>query len=129
MNSIQLVGNITKDLELKKTPNDKSVTTFSIAVKRPHSDETDFFNITAWGNNAENCVKFLQKGSKVGIVGYIFNRSYTDRNGDKRLITEINATEIEFLSPKQVDKEQKEETVSVKRERPTLEQCDIDLPF
>lgn len=128
MNSIQLVGNLTKDIELRETPNGKSVATLSIAVKRPYSEETDFFNITVWDKKAETCAKYLKKGNKVGIVGYVYNRKYEDKNGNKRIITEINANEIEFLSPKQTDEE--ENVTSIKRERPQLEEInDNNLPF
>ena len=128
MNSLQITGNLTKDVELRETPNGKSVATLSIAVKRPYSEETDFFNAVVWDKKAETCAKFLKKGSKVGIVGYIYNRSYETNDGTKRTITEINANEVEFLSPKQ--EEPQENVVSVKRERPQLEVIDDNqLPF
>ena len=121
-------ANLTKDVELRETPNGKSVATLSIAVKRPYSEETDFFNAVVWNNKAENCAKFLKKGSKVGIVGNLYNRSYEANDGTKRTVTEVNATEVEFLTPKQA--EEQEEVVSVKRERPQLEVIDDNqLPF
>lgn len=98
-------ANLTKDVELRTTPNGKSVATLSLAVKRPYSEETDFFNVIVWDKKAENCANFLKKGSKVGIVGYLFNRSYEAKDGTKRTITEINATEVEFLTPKQENQE------------------------
>lgn len=129
MNSLQITGNLTKDVELRETPNGKSVATLSIAVKRPYSEETDFFNAVVWDKKAENCAKFLKKGSKVGIVGYLYNRSYETNDGTKRTITEVNATEVEFLTPKQAEEPQ-ESVVSVKRERPQLEVIDDNqLPF
>ena len=126
MNSLQLTGNLTKDVELRTTPNGKSVATLSIAVKRPYSEETDFFNAVVWDKKAENCAKFLKKGSKVGIVGYLYNRSYEANDGTKRTITEIIAEQVEFLSPKQAE----EQVVSATRERPQLEEIDDNqLPF
>ena len=128
MNSLQITGNLTKDVDLRTTPNGKSVATLSIAVKRPYSDESDYFNAVVWDKKAENCAKFLKKGSKVGIVGYVYNRSYESNDGTKRTITEINANEVEFLSPKQ--EEPQESVVSVKREIPQLEVIDDNqLPF
>lgn len=93
-------ANLTKDVELKKTPSGKSVANLSIAVSRPHSEETDFFNVEVWGKQAENCDKYLKKGSKVLVVGYIKTRSYDDKDGVKRKVWEVNAEQVEFLSPK-----------------------------
>ena len=79
-----------------------------------------------WGNQAENCAKYLKKGSKVGIVGYLYNNTYEANDGTKRTITQINATEVEFLSPKQAE----ESVVLATRERPQLEEIvDGNLPF
>ena len=124
MNKFLCTGNLTRDVEKRETNNGKAVANFSIAVNRPLSDETDFFNVTVWGNQAENCAKYLKKGSKVGIVGYLYNNTYEANDGTKRTITQINATEVEFLSPKQA-----EESVAT-RERPQLEEIvDGNLPF
>ena len=129
MNKIILIGNLSKDVEMRQTNNGKAVANFSIAVGRTFSNETDFFNVTVWNNQAENCVKYLKKGSKVGIVGTLQNRSYEANDGIKRTITEIVANEVEFLSPKQAEETQ-EEVISVKRERPQLEEItDGTLPF
>ena len=125
MNKVILIGNLTKDLETRETPSGKTVANFSIAVNRPFNNDTDFFNITVWDKQAENCAKFLKKGSKVGIVGYLYNRSYEANDGTKRTVTEVNASEVEFLTPKQAE----EQVVSVKRERPQLEEIDGNLPF
>jgi len=100
MNKAILIGNLTKDPELKITPNGTPVCTFRIAVPRPYKrDETDFLSIVTWRGTAENCAKFLTKGRKVGVVGYIQTREY-DNNGQRRYITEIVADEVEFLTPK-----------------------------
>jgi hypothetical protein len=84
MNKVILIGNLSKDVEKRQTQNGNVVANFSIAVSRTFSDETDFFNITVWGNQAENCAKYLKKGSKVGIVGALQNRSYEANDGTKR---------------------------------------------
>ena len=132
MNKVILVGNLTRDPELSQTPNGVAICKFSIAVNRDYTGadgtrETDFFNITVWRGQAENCGKYLKKGSKVGIVGSLQNRSYEDNEGVKRTITEIVANEVEFLSPKTTEQET---VVSAKRERPALVQVDDNqLPF
>ena len=108
MNKCILVGNLTKDPELSTTSNGVSVCRFTIAVSRRYSNaegerETDFLNIIVWRNLGENCHKFLKKGSKVGVVGNIQNRSYDATDGTKRYVTEIVAEEVEFLSTKTSD--------------------------
>ncbi|MCL2569784.1 MAG: single-stranded DNA-binding protein [Firmicutes bacterium] len=108
MNKAFLIGNLTRDPELKQIQNGASVCNFAIAVNRKYTSadgtrQTDFFNIIAWRALGENCAKFLKKGSKVGVVGEIQTRSYEAQDGSKRYVTEINADEVEFLSPKQQD--------------------------
>ena len=103
MNKALLIGNLTRDPELSTIPNGTSVCKFSVAVNRRFANaegnrDTDFFNIVAWRQLGENCGKFLKKGSKVGIVGQIQNRSYDDKDGVKRYVTEIIADEVEFLN-------------------------------
>ena len=126
MNKTILCGNLTKAPELRETPNGKSVATFSLAVKRDYGEETDFFNIVVWGKNGENCAKYLDKGSKVLVVGQLQNRSYEAKDGSKRTVTEINASEVEFLTFKE-----REDTVTAKYERPKLEALpdNVDLSF
>ena len=110
MNKCILIGNLTKDPELTTTSNGVAVCRFAIAVSRRFSNadgerETDFLNIVVWRSLAENCHKFLKKGSKVGVVGNIQSRSYDATDGSKRYVTEIVAEEVEFLSTKQADGE------------------------
>ena len=102
MNKVYLIGNLTRDPELSETNSGITVCRFSIAVNRTYSSsgEVDYFNITVWRTVAENCGKFLKKGNKVAICGSLQNRSYEDKDGNKRNITDIVANEVEFLSPK-----------------------------
>lgn len=138
MNKVILIGNLTKDTELTETTSGVAVCKFDIAVSRPFANadgnrETDFFHITTWRGQAENCAKYLKKGNKVAIVGSLQNRSYEDKDGIKRNVTDIMAQEVEFLTPKnsqQEDNEEKATTVSTKKERPVLEAIDDNqLPF
>ena len=129
MNKVFLIGNLTRDPEQTQTPSGVAVCKFSIAVSRDFKDsdgnrETDFFNITVWRGRAENCGKYLKKGNKVAIVGKLQNRTYEDKDGVKRTVTEIIADEVEFLTPKA------EETHTGKPyQRPTLEIDESGLPF
>ena len=120
MQSFICTGNLTKDVELRETPNGKSVATLSIAVNRPFSNDTDFFKITVWNKQAENCAKFLKKGNKVAIIGSIQNRQYTADDGTKRTVTEIQADTVEFLTPKDAGKPERQ---------PLEELKDNQLPF
>ena len=135
MNKVILVGNLTRDPELSETPSGIAVCRFSIAVSRDYAGadgnrETDFFNITVWRGRAENCGKYLKKGNKVAIVGSLQNRSYDDKDGNKRYVTDVIANEVEFLTPRGAQGEEEVETVSSRRERPQLEAIDDNqLPF
>ena len=105
MNKAILIGNLTKDPELTTTNNGVSVCRFTLAVSRRYANaegerETDFINVVVWRNLADNCHKFLKKGSKAAVVGSIQSRSYDANDGTKRYITEIVAEEVEFISTK-----------------------------
>lgn len=103
MNVAILIGRLTRNPELRYIPSTgKAVTTFTLAVERPFTTkdgqkQADFFNIVVWGRIAENCANYLSKGKLAGVKGQIQNRSYDNQNGEKRYVTEIIASEIQFL--------------------------------
>lgn len=101
-NKVVLVGNITKDLELKQTNSGDSVVSFSIALNgKGKNAEADFFDITAYRHTAELAVKYLKKGSPILVCGALKQRRYTDKQGVSRTSIYIEAEEITFLaSPK-----------------------------
>lgn len=117
------IGNLSRDVEKRETASGKSVANFSIAINKFGGEDADFFNVVVWGNQADNCAKYLKKGSKVAIVGSLQNRSYEDRDGIKRTVTEIVANEVEFLSHSEEKSEQPHQMV--------LEEVEdsSDLPF
>ena len=136
MNKVYLIGNLTRDPELAETSSGIKVCRFAIAVNRTYATsdgtrETDFFNITVWRNQAENCGRYLKKGSKVAIVGSLQNRSYEDKDGVKRNVTDIIASEVEFLASRTGSEGEGEiPQAQPRRERPRLEPVsDDDLPF
>ncbi len=105
MNKVILVGNLTRDPELVTTNNGISLCRFSLAVQRKFTSadgerEADFINIVVWRGQADNCYKYLKKGSKAGVVGTLQTRSYDGTDGTKRYATEVVAEEVEFLSSK-----------------------------
>ena len=134
MNKVILVGNLTRDPELTETPSGVAVCRFAIAVSRDYANsdgtrETDFFNITVWRGRAENCGKYLKKGNKVAVVGSLQTRSYEDKDGIKRNVTDIVASDVEFLTPKSAQSDD-EEVSTVSTKRPQLEAIDDNqLPF
>lgn len=94
------IGNLTADPELKQTQNGTSVCSFNIAVNRyskePDAKKVDFFTVVAWQAKAEFVSRYFKKGSGIVIVGRLENREWTDKNGNKRISTEIIAEEISF---------------------------------
>ena len=104
MNKIILIGNLTRDPEVRSTPNGVTVCTFTIAVNRRFGGQpggerqADFFRINAWRQLGENCSKFLAKGRKVDVVGSVSVHTYTGNDGTTRASLEVNADDVEFLS-------------------------------
>lgn len=95
MNSCNFVGRLTADVELKKTQNDKSVCSFTLAVKRPRvKDTTDFINFVAWNQSAEYLANYGRKGMLVEVSGTLTSRNYEDKNGNKRTAFEITVDSL-----------------------------------
>ena len=107
MNKVFLIGNLTRDPEMRSTQSGVPVCNFSIAVNRRFRNaqtgqqETDFLNIVAWRQLAELCGRYLTKGRKVAVVGSIQTRTYEAQDGSKRSAFDIVADEVEFLSADQ----------------------------
>lgn len=104
MNKAFLIGNLTRDPELAQTNSGKSVCKFSIAVNRNYTQAdgekvTDYFTIVTWNGQAENCARYLKKGKKIAVIGELQQRSFEGNDGVKRTVIEIQAQEVEFLSP------------------------------
>lgn len=139
INKVFLIGNLTKDPEMSETTNGVALCRFSIAVNRGYKDSdgnipTDFFIITVWREKAENCGKYLKKGSKVAIVGNLQNRTYEDKDGNKRIVTDIIANEVEFLTKptdnKELDGQQPQQNRGNSRAtQSSFEIDEDDLPF
>ena len=106
MNHITLIGNLTHDPEVRSTPNGVTVTSFTIAVDRKFKDQsgnktTDFFRINAWRALGDTCARWLSKGKKVAVIGELQARTYEAKDGTTRMSLDVQADEVEFLSPKQ----------------------------
>ena len=97
MNKLTIIGNLTRDPELRTTQDGISVCGFSVAVNRKKKDEVDYFRVTAWRQLGENCAKYLAKGRKVCVVGPVTVKTY-ESNGETKASMEVTADDVEFLS-------------------------------
>lgn len=101
INRVVLVGRLTRDVELKKTPNGASVVSFTIACNRRSKQEgqpdADFINCVAWNRTADLMSQYLNKGALIGVEGRIQTRSYDDKDGKRVYVTEVVAESVQFL--------------------------------
>ena len=101
MNTVMLIGNLVRSPEAKTLANGINLTTFTIAVNGRGKDaDATYFRITAWRQLAENCSRFLEKGKKVAVLGSVSLSTYTKKDGTGGASLEVNADQVEFLSPK-----------------------------
>lgn len=120
INKVILIGRLANDPELRFTASGKAVATFRIAVDRPFKkDEADFFNVVVWGNSAEACSNYTKKGRLVAIDGRLQSRTYENKEGQKRYVTEVVANQVEFLEWGDKDNQQSNNSIDGK--------ADIDM--
>ena len=138
MNKCFLMGNLTKDPEVASTSSGVAVTKFTIACNRNYTNangerEADFLNIVTWRGLAENCGKYLSKGSKVAVTGAITTRSYEADDGSKRYVTEILADEVEFIKTATESAPATDSKTKAKKNKTIAEltpiEADNDFPF
>lgn len=106
MQQITIIGNLTKDVDTRSTQSGKTVSTFTVAVDRKFKDAsgktiTDYFVVHAWNKLGEACSRYLSKGRKVYVSGELQARTYEAKDGTTRMSLDVQADEVEFLSPKQ----------------------------
>lgn len=108
LNHIVLMGRFVQDPILRRTPNGKGVTSFTLAVERDFSEigntQTDFIPVVAWGNKAEFISKYFLKGSRAVVSGRLQMRKYTSEGGESRTIAEVRAEGIYFADGKKSDR-------------------------
>ncbi len=139
MNKVFLIGNLTRDPELRETPSGVPMCRFAIAVQRPYSSQdgerqTDFFECTAWRGLGETIARYTKKGKKVAVSGSIQIRNYEDNQGAKRTAVDIIVQDCEFLSPRENDDALEladAQPRSASKRKPVLEAMDddSDIPF
>ena len=141
MNSINLMGNICNDVELKTTNNGKYVCSFSLAIKRPFSKEiTDFLPVVCWDKQAETISKYCKKGDRIGITGVMTSRKYQDKDGNNRTAFEVVANNVQFVESKRSQGNEEGNSLPTPENDPLVElhnnlegfqlaNEDMDLPF
>lgn len=114
LNSVQLVGRLTRDVELRFTSSGVAVGNFTIAIDRPFTNqqgerETDFINCVIWRKSAENFANFTRKGSLVGVEGRIQTRNYDNQQGQRVYVTEVLVDQFHLLEPKSVTDQRRQQ--------------------
>ena len=102
MNNLSAIGNISRDAELRFTPNQDAICSFSFALNSGFGDKklTTWLNANLWGSRAETLAPMLLKGTKVGIVGELTNRPYKDKNGNEKFSLEVRVSDLTLLGSK-----------------------------
>lgn len=118
LNNVVLIGNLTRDPELRYTPSGIPVCTLRLAVNRNFTNqqgeiETDFFNVVVWRNQAEKCAEYLNKGRQVAITGRLQSRSWEGNDGQRRFATEVVADRVVFLGRRSQREEGVDDLVEV----------------
>lgn len=113
INQVTIVGRLTRDPELKYTPEGKAVSNVTLAVNRNFKNqvgdyETDFVQCTLWRKTAENTAEYCRKGSLIGVTGRIQTRNYENQEGKKIYVTEVVAEMVRFVGPKQAESKPQE---------------------
>lgn len=139
MNKLTIIGNLTRDPELRTTSTGLNVCSFTVAVNRRRSansnqPEADFFRVTAWRQLGEICQRYLAKGRKVAVVGSVSVSTYTGNDGTTRATLEVTADDVEFLSSRNDDAAGGYAPAAPVQTAPVMEKGfqevdDEDLPF
>ena len=133
MNKAQLVGRLTKDVEVRYSQGDSqmAIARFTVAVdRRGKNNEADFISCVAFGKTAEFVEKYFSKGNRIGICGHIQTGSYTDKDGKKVYTTDVVADEAEFVESKSSAEQGKEQPkVDENGFMNIPDNIDEDLPF
>lgn len=127
------MGRLTRDPEVRYTQTtNKMVVSFTLAVKRRFEENTDFFNIVAWGKTGEVASKYFNKGRQVVVIGRLQNREYEGKDNTKKKVTEVIAEEVYFADSKKENNESQNNNIEDFTFEPNfslLDDEDCDLPF
>lgn len=140
INNVTLVGRLTKDVELRYTPSNVAVGTFTLAVNRAFKNdngerEADFINCVIWRKGAETLANYAKKGSQIGITGRIQTRNYENQQGQRVYVTEVIAENFALLDSRNSNQQQSQQTPNFSRNNETfsnsnpMDISDDMLPF
>lgn len=134
INRVVLVGRLTKDPELRRTQNGTAVASFTLAIDNRFKDEngdktTSFIPCVVWNQQAENCVRFLHKGSLAGVEGRLNQRSYLNKEGKNVQVIEVICDSVQFLEPKKQEETSPSAEPVETKNTSNIDVPDDDLPF
>jgi single-strand DNA-binding protein len=136
LNKVQIIGHLGKEPEMRYTPSGKPVTTFTVAVSRSWNtvdgerhNETEWFNVVAWGNLAEICKQYLTKGQQVYIEGRLQTRRWEDKEGGKHNSVEVVANEMMMLGERREHNSQGHPAADATSEENNMETNEDEFPF
>ena len=130
MNQIILIGNATKEAEVATSSNGRSVARLSLAVQRPYSkEETDFFNVVFFGQQADIVGKYVEKGKKIAITGYVQIKKWQKQDGTNQTSIDVIANSVEFLSGSKTNNDSEHTEQPEQQKMELQEEPTSDLPF
>ena len=134
INRVVLVGRLTRDPELRRTQNGTAVASFSLAIDNRLKDAngqytTSFIPCVVWNQQAENCVRFIHKGSLVGIEGRLNQRTYQNKEGNNVQVIEVMCDSVQYLEPKKQDETSQQTQSTGTTNTSNIDGSNDDLPF
>lgn len=128
MNNTQLIGRLTKEVEVNVTPQDKKVANFTLAVNK-YGEGADFIQCVAWEKTAEVLEKYTKKGSQIGVTGRIQTRDYDHKDGYKVYVTEVVVNTVDLLDSKPKEQQYEKKVDKHFPDQPNIDLINSDLPF
>lgn len=134
INRVVLVGRLTRDPELRRTQNGTAVTSFTLAIDNRLKDAngqytTSFIPCVVWNQQAENCVRFIHKGSLVGIEGRLNQRTYQNKEGNNVQVIEVMCDSVQYLDPKKQEESSQQTQSTGNKDTSNVDDFEDSLPF
>nr|DAS17871.1 MAG TPA: Single strand binding protein [Caudoviricetes sp.] len=133
INKVVMVGNMTRDPELRRTANGNPVASFTLALNRiqqsSDGQQADYISCVVWGKIAENTAQYCSKGSKVGVVGHLQSRSYDNAQGQRVYVTEVVCEQVDFINTRNQENNAQPQQVENNPFDQSFNIMDEDLPF
>lgn len=133
INKVVMVGNMTREPELRRTLSGKAVTTFTLALNRikqsSDGQQADYISCVVWGKIAESTAQYCSKGSKVGVVGHLQSRSYDNAQGQRVYVTEVVCEQVDFINTRNQENNAQPQQVENNPFDQSFNIMDEDLPF